>query len=167
MSQTTGSEPFGDRIAVGLIIERGVCNRGAWSVPSTELAGVVCGEAMRAPAPQMSVLREEGEHSRQLWKGFEIRLYPDAAESYWFNLTSPNPSLFVVCREDEDGVQPALVTLDHQEAHAHLEADDQVLSIALPAELHPVLERYVLEHYRPAPHKKRRRSESGENEGQT
>ena len=165
MSQSPVPEPLRERIPVGIIIERSLYDGGRWSVPRHALTGVVCGEAVRAPSPQASLLREEGEVTQHLWKGFEIRLYPDAAESYWFNLTSAAPMLFVVCTEDEDGFTPVLVTVDHDEANAHLETDDQVLTIDLPPELYPLLERYVLEHYRPEPMKKRRRTKWGEDEG--
>lgn len=166
MKQPTGPEPLRERIPVGIIIEHSVYSSGRWTSPRHALTGVVCGEAVRAPAPEATLLREQGEVSQHLWKGFEIRLYPDAAESYWFNLTSAEPMLFVVCRDDdEEGFTPALVTVDHDEANAHLETDDHVLTIALPPELHPLLERYVLEHYQPAPMKKRRRTKWGDDEG--
>ena len=167
MIEPVAPQPLGERIAVGVIIERSEYRRGMWSVPRHTLVAVLCGEAMRAPRAEATVLREEGEVAQTLWKGLELRLYPDAAESYWYNLTAPDPRVFVVCRDEEDGFGPVLVTVDPDEANGHLEADDQVLSVALPAELHPLLERYVLEHFRPQPRKKRRRTEWGDDEGQS
>jgi len=88
------------------------------------------------------------------WDDQWLRLRPDAAESYWYNLTSSQPSLFVVCRPGESlELEPFLVTADGGEAGTMMEMDETVFSIALPEELGPWIEHWVLTHYRPGPRK--------------
>ncbi len=75
------------------------------------------------------------------------------------------PSLFVICcadEEDEDALQLSHVTLNHDEATAHLETDDTVLSIVMPDSLHEWLTTFVAQHHKPEKRKKRKRAEWGE-----
>jgi hypothetical protein len=103
-------------------------------------------------------VHSDGGVDRFIWPGFTLRLYKASAESYWYNLVGRTPSLFVVCRENADGgLEPCMVTADHDEAGAHMEADDTVFSAPMPPEIHQRLERYVMAHYKPTPPRKRRR----------
>jgi len=165
VSEASSSMSFGDRIPVGIVIECRQISRGAWTVPQFDVAGVLCGEAMRSARLESSPMGDDGGATRHLWRGLELALYRDAAESYWYNLTSTKPSLFVVCR-DEDGVtRPVLVTADGDEGQAHLEMDDLVMSTPLPAEIHTLLEQFVVEHYKPTLRRKRARKRWDEDEG--
>ena len=93
-----------------------------------------------------------------VYRHLNLRLFPDECESYYHNLMSPNPSCFVIARENDRGQPvPFLVSMSFDEAHAYQEGDDLVYSVPIPVELYAYLEAYVIEHYRPIQRKKRKR----------
>ena len=99
-----------------------------------------------------------------MWSGLKLSLYKDAGESYWYNLMSETPYLYVICNIDEgdDGDEsliPVLVTADQQEATGHMEIDDRVYSVPMPEQVHQWVERFVLENYVPQQKKKRKRQQ--------
>ena len=148
---------YSDAIPVAVVLSRRLATHRQWTYPDWRLEGVVAGEvADAAPEPRRVHAGDGAEEF--VWPGFTLRLYKDSAESYWYNLVGKTPSLFVVCREGSDGeLEPFAVTADHDEAGAHMEADDTVFSAPMPPEVHQRLERYVMDHYRPEPPRKRRR----------
>lgn len=131
---------------------------GPWRVPRWRLLGFVAGEAMEHPGPRAERIHADAEQEQWLWTGFRVRLYRDAAESYWYNLVGNTPSLFLICQHDPDGkVVPLAVTANYDEAGAHLEADDEVFSAPIPPEVHRWLEEYVMDNFKPQPRKTRKR----------
>jgi hypothetical protein len=147
----------GSAIPVAVIMSRRMSTHRQWSYPDWRLDGVVAGAVAAAEPLRQRVHTDQGV-DEFVWPGFVLRLYKDSAESYWYNLVGTTPSLFVVCRENADGdLEPCLVTADHDEAGAHMEADDTVFSTPMPPEIHQRLERYVMDHYKPEPPRKRRR----------
>ncbi len=143
---------------LSVILGRYLVWRGPLQVATWRLVGLVAGDVGGETAAGRCVRRDEGGED-YLWTGLPLRLDRGAAESYWFNLVSERPSLFVICRPVTDpGLAPARVTPDHDLASAHMEADDTVFSAAMPTEVVPQLERFVMEHYRPQPRSGRRRS---------
>ena len=165
MNDPSPALPLGDRIPVGVVIERREISRSVWSVPHWSCVGVVCGAAMQSDRIEATTVPSEEGVQRQLWRGLVLALHRDAASSYWYNLTSERPSLFVVCHEGEQGAHPVLVTADPNEGQAHVEMDDIVLSTTLPAEVHTLLEQFVVEHHKPEVRRKRKRRRWGEDEG--
>jgi len=151
---------------LSVVLGRYLVWRGPLQVATWRLLALVAGNAGGETAAGRCVRRDE-EGQDYLWTGLPLRLDRGAAESYWFNLVSEKPSLFVICRAVPDpGLAPSLVTPDHDLASAHMEADDTVFSAAMPAQVVPQLERFVMEHYRPQPRSGRRRSgRRGEGDG--
>lgn len=93
-----------------------------------------------------------------LWGGFRLKLHRDEAESYYHNLMSARPSLFVICRnETPDRPKPFRVTACFDEANAFVEGDDDAQSVPMPPEIHQWIEQYVVRHYVPQPRHKRQR----------
>lgn len=143
---------------LSVILGRYLVWRGPLRVATWRLVGLVAGSSSGETADGRCVRRDE-EGEDYLWTGFPLRLDRGAVESYWFNLVSEKPSLFVICRPVPDpGLAPTLVTPDQDLASAHMEADDTVFSAAMPAEVVPQLEQFVMAHYRPQPRADRRRS---------
>lgn len=143
--------PFARPVAITL--RREIRQRGPWRFPHWTLRNVhVDAGAGDGDNP---LVVEAGTGIREyVWRDQWLRLRPDAAESYWYNLTSSQPSLFVACRPgDSLELEPFLVTADGGEAGTLMEVDESVLSIALPEELAPWIEQWVLTHYRPGPRK--------------
>ncbi len=128
-----------------------------WISERWDVLGVVPGEGVTGAR---RVVREAREGTDVLYPGFTLRLYPDEAESYYYNLISKRPQVYVILRQDEGGrVQPFKVTASFDEAHAYLESDDDVQTAEMSPELVRWVERYVLDHYVPEPRRKRRRTD--------
>lgn len=143
---------------VSVIMEREQIRHRNWLVPRWRLVGVVPGAGIAEQHPGSRVIHDDQGQEQVLWTGFQVRLYRDSAESYWYNLVGAQPSLFLICRQDPEGeLVPFLVTANYDEAGAHMEADDQVFSAPIPAEMRQWLERFVMDHYRPEPPRKRKR----------
>jgi hypothetical protein len=145
-------------IPVAVIMARKEVARGRWKVPSWRAVGVVAGEnvpgreARRVPLPPV-----DGS-PQYLWGGFSLDLYRDGTESYWYNLVSDNPSLFIACSQTDDGeMVPTLVTASPDEASGHMESEGQVFSTPIPPEVYLQIEAVVVEHHRPQEKKVRRR----------
>ena len=107
----------------------------------------------------------QGAVKHVIYGGLIVKLYLDECESYYHNLMSPNPSCFIVAREeDENGDEtdipiPFLVSMSFDEAHAYLEGDDTVYAVPIPAELYHWVEAYVVENYSAEKRKKRKRKD--------
>lgn len=150
------------QIPVSVIMQRVARVQGPWSYAQWSAVGAVASNPVEEPSSRRSIWR--GEDAEQfLWSGLRLALHPDAAESYWYNLVGRQPSLFVICRGGADGeLTPSSVTADYDEAGAHLEADDTVFSVPIPADIHRRLEEYVMAHYRPQAPRKRQRTDWSE-----
>ncbi len=143
---------------VSVILERVPVTGNRWLSERWQAVGVVAGEHVSGAAVSCTPINTEGETPRYLWRGFQVELFKDEAESYYFNLLAQNPSIFVVCRQDEEGVvAPFLVTVSYDAAGAHMETDDIVFSVPMPPEIYLWVERYVLDHYVPEKKRKRKR----------
>jgi len=150
---------------VSVIMKRQQIQHGRWSVPRWELLGVVAGEHLATEDLRKTVIHSSADGEQTLWTGFVLELYKDSAESYWYNLVGKTPSLFVICRPDEDGeMVPFTVSADYDEAGAYMEADDAVFSAQMPAEVYQWLEQYVVTNYVPREPRKRKRQKWTETE---
>jgi hypothetical protein len=90
--------------------------------------------------------------------GFRIALQRDEAEGYYMNITSPQPKVFVLWRQDEDseGATPQQLTVSYHEGSRWLDSGETVDGVPLPAELLPWMAQYCEAHYRPEPLKKKK-----------
>lgn len=147
------------RFPVSVIVERQQIQHGRWSLPRWEAVGVVAGDDTAGQDVQKTVIRSDDEGEQYLWTGLTVDLYKDGGESYWTNLVGKTPSLYVVCREEDDEIAPFLVTADCGEAGMHEESDDAVFAVPMPPEVGQWLERYVVENYVPQDKKKRKRKD--------
>jgi len=144
---------------VSAILQTRQVQQGAWKVPHWELIGFVAGNPAGATRPESTLIRSEAGVQQWLWRGLQVCLCRDSAESYWYNLVGRRPSLFLICRSGPDGqLLPCSVSADYDVASAHMEADDTVFAAAMPPEVHVWLEHYVMKYYRPRVHEKRKRT---------
>ena len=152
------SEFFATEIPVSIIMQRENARHGRWSYARWSVLGIVAGDVTSSEVIKRTLIHCDDDRQEYIWRGFTLELFKDGAESYWYNLVSENPSLFVVCREEEEGgMTPVLVTANHDEANAYLEADDMVYSVPIPPEVYQWLERFVVQNYVPEEKKKRKR----------
>jgi hypothetical protein len=122
--------------------------------------GVVAGAGRENDGPRRILVHSGPGGKQYLWTGFRLKAHRDDAESYYFNLVSDHPSVFVVCRPGGDGrLRPSLVSVSYDEASSYLEVDEQVTRLPMPPEIYRWLESFVLRHYLPERKKKRRRDD--------
>jgi len=119
-----------------------------WAEFSYQAVGVIVRDQKEAKS--ISRVYQNGATEQFLVTGLELRLHPDECESYYHNLMSPEPGCFIVADQADDSDEmpvPYLVSLSFDEVHAYLEGDEQIYSVAMPAELYQWAEAYVLTHY--------------------
>lgn len=120
--------------------------------------GLVAGAVARGRPGRPEPMPAAADSQRMLWRGFQVRLFRDEAESYYYTLMSPKPTAFVVMRRSDAALPvPVLVTPSFDEANAYAEGDDDVESVDMPAELVRWLEAFVVENYVPEKRTKRKR----------
>jgi hypothetical protein len=146
-------------LPVAVVMARRTVTGKRWQVPSWRVAGVVAGASVSDSAARGTPIRSDGDEEQFLWGGFHVDLFHDAAASYWANLTGTQPSLFVLCYEDEGGrLVPKMVTADQDEASSGVEVSDRVYSAPIPPEIYLHLEAFVVAHHAPEEKRKRKRT---------
>ena len=132
-----------------------------WPIRQWELAAILSDDSLDNTLEGPITIRTSDTVSQFMWKGLQIKLFVDAAEGYWYNLLSEVPFGFVVCDYDEEDDEaiplPFLITASQDEAGAHLETDNLVLSGPLPANIRDQIEVFVVNNYVPEIKKKRKR----------
>ena len=152
----TTAQPRIAAFPVAVLTRKGESSN-AWVDECWSVEAVLVGKGVAAD-PEPSPIRPDQPDNGLLWGGFELRLHPSDGESYYVNLLADQPKVFVVCTAQAPaGLRPILVTLSYDEAMSHMEGDDDVYSVPMPAEIVRWLEDYVLEYYVPTKKKKRKR----------
>ena len=123
-----------------------------WGEDLLSLLGILPG----LPKSEITLAQQQGTVS--YWPDLQLQLYPLHCDSYYHNLMSPQPKIYLVCQQDEAAsMQPLVITVDYDEAASYMETGEVVVNATLPAELCVWLERFVLAHYQPEKQKNRRR----------
>ena len=102
------------------------------------------------------VILEQESITQWLYPGFKIELRRDEADGYYMNMTTDEPSVFVLWRMEEGRAVPQFVTVSYAEAARWMDAGESVDRVPMPPELRPWVSGYVERNYRPEPKKKRR-----------
>ena len=145
---------------VAVLVEYQVIHNNRWVDGRWTVTGVVAGKQLAGAGVRCQLIHSGDETRQYLWSGLSIELHADDAESYYCNLMSDNPGVFVVCNEAQDEtLQTAIVTLSYGEAASYMETDQRVERAAMPADLYRWLEHYVLANYVPGKRKKRKRND--------
>ena len=147
-----------DEFPVEVIMQSQPGTANAWSEEQWQAVGVVAREPGDEQEQQVQLVHEEGDTRSYLYSGFDVKLYVDECESYYYNLISPEPRCYVIAQRDESGVPvPFLVSMSSDEANAHLECEGEVYSVDVPPELYRWTEAFVLMHYTAEKRRKRKR----------
>jgi hypothetical protein len=129
-----------------------------WATERWEAKGVV-----RDPTPSGSgerVIVSDERLTQILFPGFVLKLYPDEAEGYLYNVTSPEPKVFVMWRMRDEIARPELLSVSYHEGARWMDTEENVGGVALPPDLLPWIAEYAAAHYRPEPKKKVRYASS-------
>ena len=118
-------------------------------------------EPPRGPA-HCRLVRDGSDSQIYQWQRLALRLQPDQADDYIYNLTSPSPMLFVICKTGEAGRPiPLLVTADQDDCVAAVEFDELVFQSPMPRPISDWIRRYVEAHWTPGPRKHKRKGGDG------
>jgi hypothetical protein len=147
-----------DSFPLSVIMNKATVTDHLWETEQWTALAVVVGERWNEIGNDSEVIFRDELNEQTLFPGFSIRLHKDECESYYYNLLSEEPHIYVVCRTDEtdNSLFPLLVSASYDEAAAYHETDDEVFTLPMPPELYPWLEGYVLENYVPEKKKKRK-----------
>ena len=127
-------------------------NNGRWQYEKTELAAVApCNDENE------TLSSEQNGASMTLWRGLKLHLNRESCESYWANVSTDSPRLFVVCRKENGETRPVCITASGEEAAGYGETDDEILSAPMPQWIVEPVEQFVIAHYRPEEKKVRKR----------
>lgn len=84
------------------------------------------------------------------WSGLVLELFRDERAAYRFNLSATDPRLFVICTEEEEQMQPYLVTASQDEASSYMDGgEEDVYSIAMPEAIQCWIESFIGRHGEP------------------
>jgi len=148
---------------VAVIMERVRLN-DRWETERWEAKGVVRDSA--APGEGERVIVNDERAMQILFPGFTLKLHPDEAEGYLFNITSPQPKVFVMWRVGEDGIaRPESLTVSYHEGARWMDAEETVGGVALPPELLQWIAEFGAEHYKGEEPKKKKRYASSRDKG--
>lgn len=110
-------------------------------------------------------LRQTEHEALWLYPDHLVELFPDDAEGYWLNATSPVPGYFVMWRlvDAEDGsgpvAVPQAVSLSYHDAGRWLDAQETVENVPAPPEVIAWAHEFAVLHFVPE-EKKRQRPQS-------
>ena len=108
-------------------------------------------------AARRRLVRDDGDTRLYQWQGLSLRLLPDQGDDYIYNLTSPRPMLFVICKSGEDGRPiPLRITADQDDCVAAVEVDEIVFRAPMPRPIIDWIRQYLEVHWEPGPRKNKR-----------
>jgi hypothetical protein len=134
------------RLPVGVVVEKRRLNN-PWADFSWRPVAVLPGAPDTA---RWTTLDEQNEATRFYAGASEVELFPGSGAYYRDNLTSGEPSLWVVLRPT--GLEPPFevfaVTADPNEGEAFTQAgNDLVEAVAMPEPIREAIESFVAEHH--------------------
>lgn len=148
-----------DTLSIGIVLEKRKSDH-PWLDHKWVLVGVIPG----APETDaFQVLRQGDGVTQYLAATLELELHRAEAEAYHFNLTSPEPSLFVVLRENDDleldvPLIADVITASPYEAQDYLDSSEEIVErILMPENIRIWIDEFVTEHFEVQQFKKRKR----------
>jgi len=149
------SIPRYPRMPVTIMMER---RDGQW-----QLLGILPRSAGVVGEPGRHLVRDDGQSQIYQWLGLELPLVPEGCDDYWYNLTSQQPRIYVICQPDAEGAPvPLRVTADQDDAVAAEEHEEWFFQAAMPAPIVLWIKDYVATHYRPGPRKGKLKGKRGD-----
>ena len=147
------------KFQVTVMMQRQEITNNPWTDASWKALGVMIDSRNDPELKDFERVVADADIEQYLWSGLPLALYADECESYYYNLMSDNPLIFVISRANEvlNLPEPFVVTASFDEANAYQESDDQVFSAAMAPGIYRWIEGFVLENYVPEKKYKRRR----------
>lgn len=136
------------RYPVSVVMRREYRQYGQWQLPHWDLVALLP-QHTEGDSPGSQCPHEQQEQEHRIWSGFWLELFRDGLQSYYQNLMGRQPSLFVLCRDDdlETGLAPTMISANFADAEAHMETDGVVFSTPLVEPFSRWLAEYVLNNH--------------------
>ena len=106
--------------------------------------------------PGARVIVQEADTTQWLYPGLDIELRRDEADGYYMNVSTDQPSVFILWRMEAALAVPQFVTVSYAEAGRWMDAGERVDLVPMPREMYAWVGGYVERNYKPEPKKKRR-----------
>jgi hypothetical protein len=120
-------------------------------------------ETGASPTSTPVLLSDDAEGACWRFAGYAIELHRSEAEGYFLNISSEEPRIFVMWRDNPDSASPAirpeLVTVSYNEAARLLDGGERVDTVPMRPEVLQWMVPFVVEHYKPEPKRKVRRND--------
>lgn len=142
---------------IAVIMERvRLANR--WATERWEAKGVV--RDLSPPGSGERIIVNDEHTTQILFPGFVLKLHRDEAEGYLYNVSSPQPKVFIMWRMREEVARPESLTVSYHEGARWMDTEETVGGVALPLDLLPWIAEFGAAHYKPEPRKKVRYASS-------
>jgi hypothetical protein len=135
---------------VAIIMQRRAVTHRWGTMDSWSAVGVVPDRGNLTPVQQLS---DSPEREYYLVSGVELELYTDENESYYENVMSPDPKVFVLWRMEEDRAMPARASVSYVEGTRMFDSGESADGVTMPAEIYAWVAGYLREHFTPSPRK--------------
>jgi hypothetical protein len=99
--------------------------------------------------PPVQLLNRTDARDHYLVSGLKLELYPDENDGYFENWAAPEPKVFVLWRLQEPSAMPVLASVSYGEGTRMFDSGESADGVAMPAEIHAWLGRYLQDHYVP------------------
>ncbi|MGY6552985.1 MAG: DUF3305 domain-containing protein [Wenzhouxiangella sp.] len=128
-----------------------------------QVMGILPSTAEPGGKRRRELVRDDGASQIFCWDGMDLVLVPDGCDDYWFNLTSEQPRLYVICQRDAEGAPtPTRITADQDDAVAAEEVDELFYQAEMPVPIVFWIRDYVATHWRPGPRKQKIAGKEGD-----
>ena len=121
-----------------------------WQSETWEPAGVLHEAGEGTPR----VIAEKPGLTQWLYPGMKIGLRVADADGYFLNVSTAEPSVFVLWRMEGDRGAPCHLTVSYSEASSWMDAGEQVDRVPMTREIYDWVSDFVQRNYRPQPKKK-------------
>ena len=98
--------------------------------------------------------REEPGLRQWLYPQMQLQLRAADADGYFLNVSTAEPSVFVLWRMEGERAVPAHLTASYSEASSWMDGGEQVDRVPMPRPIFDWVSEFVQRHYRPQPKKK-------------
>ncbi|MFW2374357.1 MAG: DUF3305 domain-containing protein [Gammaproteobacteria bacterium] len=158
MTKHTENIPLINHFPVSIVMQHSHIENNIWLSEKWEVEAVVAGGECLDLAPERRISRIDSDSEKYIWSNYQISLFKDQAESYYFNIIADTPYVFVFCRDEHNDGQllPVSVSVNYDEAGSHMEMDDQVFQVPMPPEIYRWVEAFVINNYVPVKKQKRK-----------
>ncbi|MDH5221067.1 MAG: DUF3305 domain-containing protein [Betaproteobacteria bacterium] len=100
------------------------------------------------------VCHEEPRVRQWLYPAMRLALRVADADGYFLNVSTAEPSVFVLWRMQDALAVPVHLTASYSEASSWMDGGEQVDRVPMPREIYDWVSAFVQRHYRPQPKKK-------------